>query len=104
MEKRSVSQINRAKLFDYLKQHPCVDCGESRPEVLEFDHVRGKKVRGKDGCTIDVSSMVSRKYSWKAIEKEIKKCDVRCANCHRIRTVKTRGWYKGLTTLRKRVL
>jgi hypothetical protein len=37
--------------------------------------------------------MVSRQMSWNAIMKEIAKCEVRCANCHRRRTAKQRGYY-----------
>ena len=64
---------------DYLRKHPCVDCGEAELSVLDFDHVRGDK---KD----NVSSMVAARYSWLTIRKEIMKCDVRCANCHRAKT------------------
>jgi hypothetical protein len=81
---------NRKLLFEYYKQNPCVDCGNDNPIVLELDH--------KDDCNKhkDVSKMMS--YKWETIEKEINKCDVRCANCHRIRTAKQLGWYKGLIT------
>jgi len=53
----------------YLLNHPCVDCGESDPVVLTFDH----RDQSKKKCRIN--SLHSLRY-------EAKKCDVRCANCH----------------------
>ena len=73
---------NRERLRQYLLDHPCVDCGESSPVVLEFDHVRGKKLS-------NVSNLAQSSYSWSRIAAEIEKCEVRCANCHRKRTAKT---------------
>jgi hypothetical protein len=69
-------------LKSFFEQNPCFDCKMSDMRVLEFDHVRGKKL-------FNIMSMVNKGLKkWEDILKEIKKCDVVCANCHRIRTVK----------------
>lgn len=73
-------------VMDYFKEHPCVDCGETDPIVLEFDHVRGTK-------DFNIATGVASR-SWDALMLEIEKCDVRCANCHNRRTAKERGYGK----------
>jgi hypothetical protein len=61
------------------KAKPCRDCGVQYPPVaMDFDHVRGQKVA--DLSTLVVGSSLDR------IREEIAKCEVVCANCHRIRT------------------
>lgn len=77
--KRKARARNKRYILAYLQKHPCVDCKEGDPVVLEFDHVRGNK--------IDTISNLAFKYtsSLKRITEEIKKCQVRCANCHRRR-------------------
>lgn len=69
-------------LREYLASHPCVDCGESDPIVLDFDHLRDKEY--------DVSKMVHNGYPWARILKEIAKCEVRCSNDHRRATHRRR--------------
>jgi hypothetical protein len=71
--------------YNYLMSHPCVDCGESDPVVLEFDHVKGKK-------TNDVSVLIARGKPLDVIKNEVEKCEVRCGNCHRRKTARQRGW------------
>ena len=66
----------RAWIAAYLAEHSCVDCGESDPEVLDFDHVRGKK-------TAAISLLARRGYSLAKLIAEVALCEVRCANCHR---------------------
>lgn len=80
-------RVYRLRIYRYLAEHPCVDCGETDPVVLECDHVRGVKSH-------EVSVMVSHRFTWAAIEEEIAKCDVRCANDHRRRTARQRGFYE----------
>ena len=70
-------------ILNYLIEHPCIDCGEKDPIVLEFDHVNGAK---RD----NISNL--KRSSVKAVKEEIEKCEVRCANCHRRKTAKQFGW------------
>jgi hypothetical protein len=79
-------KITRRYIFEYLSAHPCIDCGESNPIVLEFDH--------KSGKLDNVSRFLQRNYPLDTIKKEIKKCEIRCANCHRKKTAKDYSWYK----------
>ena len=84
--KAKVIAEQREWISDYLAHHRCVDCGEADIRCLDFDHVRGKR------CC-DVSKMLGN-YGWEAIQREISKCEVRCANCHRKRTAdRRREWF-----------
>jgi|SRR5579859_3988807 len=79
--RKRVVRENKESIKEYLRVHPCIDCGESDIVVLHFDHVRGKK-RG------NVCAMVQNGCSWKTILKEIAKCEVRCANDHMRKTAR----------------
>jgi hypothetical protein len=68
----------RAFLADLKEKTPCFDCGISYPpEVMEFDHVRGDKFLG-------LSDMWHCPFN--QVLDELDKCEVVCANCHRLRT------------------
>lgn len=82
---KKVSRENKFKILEFLKNNPCVDCGEANPLVLEFDHVRGTK-------KTEVCRLAMKGYCWETVKKEIDKCEVRCANCHRIKTIQELGW------------
>jgi len=63
---------------DALKTAPCTDCGKCYPPyVMQFDHVRGVKVRA-------VSLM--NDWALQRLMDEIAKCELVCANCHAERT------------------
>lgn len=74
------------QLFEFVQgyrmTHPCVDCGESDPVVLDFDH------RDDVDKSFNVCDAIHRKLSLEKIKTEIEKCEMRCANCHRRRTAK----------------
>jgi hypothetical protein len=65
------------RLWDFLLAHACVDCGETNPIVLEFDHLDSTTKLGH------VGSLARAGYSWSTVLAELEKCEVRCANCHR---------------------
>jgi len=77
----------REYVWDFLSSHACIDCGETDPIVLEFDHMGDK--------SDEVSRLVGRGASIEVIQKEIDHCVVRCSNCHRRKTALEQGWFRG---------
>lgn len=66
-----------------IKSNPCCDCGQKFPVCcMDFDHRFGETKK------YNVGSMFAHHYSRELIEEELKKCDLVCSNCHRIRTQK----------------
>ncbi len=80
-------------LIDYLKSRPCVDCGEVDPLVLDFDHVGDK--------SFSISTALPLR-KWAVVLAEIEKCVVRCANCHRRKTARERGFTRAVIAERRR--
>ena len=81
-EKQDKANERSRKIKEFLAAYKikkrCKDCGYYKHHsALEFDHVRGKKM-----LNVCFAKSIAQ------AEKEIKKCDVVCANCHRIRTFK----------------
>jgi hypothetical protein len=68
----------RQLLRDLKENTPCVDCGNSYPHyIMDFDHTRGiKKAK--------MSELITS--SWRTFFEELDKCDIVCANCHKVRT------------------
>src|SRR5690349_17441193 len=74
-----VRKRNFAYTRDIKENTPCADCGVQYPYyVMDFDHL-GDKVA-------DVSKMCNNLVSLETLQAEIDKCELVCANCHRIRT------------------
>ena len=68
------------RVVNAAKEVPCMDCGVQYPLcATDFDHVRGEKL-------FDLGN--ARGRAIQKVKDEIAKCDVVCANCHRIRTYK----------------
>lgn len=66
------------------KAGPCMDCGNSFPPfVMDYDH------RDPSAKSMSLADAPKSGWSNKRLEEEIAKCDLVCANCHRIRTWKT---------------
>lgn len=75
------------EFYAYLKTLSCMDCSVTDFRVLEFDHLKDK--------SFNISERVA--YTpLKTLMTEINKCEVVCANCHRVRTAERGGQYKYL--------
>ena len=85
--KRYASRLRELKLT-YLLDHPCIDCGESNPIVLEFDHIKGTKEANVSQLIWSAGARPTR------FQREIAKCVVRCVNCHRRKTAHARGSWR----------
>ena len=75
----------RRDLIDNIKlKTGCLLCGyKEHPVALDFDHLN----------PLEKSFTIGTKYTSVSLDrliKEIKKCRVLCANCHRVETLKAR--------------
>lgn len=80
-QKRALTSQSQKALLE-MKSAPCADCGACYPpEVMEFDHVPGR-----GGKLHNISTL----KTLRAILAEAEKCELVCANCHRVRTTRRR--------------
>ena len=79
-------QRTRKDLINQIKtERGCARCGyNAHPAALDFNHIQGEKVLavGQDS-----------KAAWHKLMDEINKCEVLCANCHRVHTYENRHWH-----------
>ena len=72
--------LAKRKIWDIKEESGCIDCGEKYPHyMLEFDHLPQFEKTGSP-------TQIVHLYSWEKAMQEISKCDIVCANCHKIRT------------------
>jgi hypothetical protein len=73
-----------------LKSHPCADCGQTFPFfVMDFDHREGEEKTAQVAMLVNAMNL-------RRLLTEIEKCDLVCANCHRIRTYERGQRFSGM--------
>jgi len=87
--KRKIRRSTRIACLKYLSAQGCAECGQRDPRVLEFDHLDPSK---KDQ---NIATLISGGYAWSSevLRREIRKCRILCANCHRKHTIGQQDYY-----------
>jgi len=83
-QQRKIKNSRIEMINIYKAECGCIVCGEKDPDVLDLHHRNPKEKY------MTISAMINSFRSMVEIWKEIEKCDVLCANCHRRVTAKTR--------------
>lgn len=74
----------QARLLDSLRDRACLDCGGRFPPCsMDFDH------RDPTTKRTAVTRLIGRTGTARLLD-EVAKCDIVCANCHRLRTYRRR--------------
>lgn len=77
---------NKEYARNIKKAGKCIDCGESRWQCLDFDHINPAEKE------FHIRDLIHKGLSIKKLKAEIAKCQLRCANCHRFRHATEDGW------------
>ena len=77
MQKRQKRRDNKAKAIEY-KGGKCSECGS------KFDYVEVYDFHHRDSADKELNISSVKGNHWDNVEKELDKCDLLCANCHRI--------------------
>ena len=77
LTKQALIRRNHQWLNEFKEKRGCGNCGITNPVVLDFHH------KNENDKLFTVSSF-RRAVGFDRIKNEIKKCEVVCANCHRI--------------------
>ena len=97
INRRGRGLLNYIKVITEYLNVPCADCGVLyHPASMVFDHISSKeklRIRKTEG----VNLLVREGYSWKVVKNEIGKCEVRCQNCHFLKTSKDFNYWKEIS-------
>lgn len=74
--KNILKDKRRGWLVDHKEKLGCKSCGLKDHRVLDFHHHNEK--------SFSISDYYYHQYSFENLVLEVKKCEVLCANCHRI--------------------
>jgi len=83
----AVRKLCNEFMKNYLAGRACMDCGYSNMIALDMDH------RQPTEKQYSISGLLTGGRLAR-LKEEIEKCDVVCANCHRIRTAKMFGSWR----------
>ena len=84
------------RYYEYKKNLSCISCGFTHHVALDFHHVEKKP------SNVTVTNLVRDGHSWERIIKEIAKCVVLCANCHRVHHFEERQLIRALRKAQKK--
>lgn len=87
----AIRTAKRVEIRDFIRSlkvdKPCADCGGVFPPTcMDFDHL-DPQLKEFDICQDAYRDL----YSEEKILEEVAKCEIVCANCHRIRSAIQRG-------------
>lgn len=95
---KHIRELKKLYVIEYLKTHPCIDCGQLDIRVLDFDHTYPSQKRSGIARIAGAGT-----YSLAYLVEEIAKCEVRCSNCHRIKTIGSPEWFVEFEIFKSRV-
>lgn len=84
---RKLKILLKDRKRNYLASRACIKCGINDPGVLDFDHI------DPNTKSFSVAKALHNIMNWEGLLKEIEKCQILCANCHRIKTSEQNNWY-----------
>jgi hypothetical protein len=83
VEAMANDRLKKLLVQRFLQSRSCVDCGCKDWKLLENDHTEDDKAQNANGLSYRT---ISKLPTLEKIISELKKCEVVCIKCHRLRT------------------